>query len=141
MADEWTNVTITKGTLSINIQVTNDEEILNKMLTKITFPTSSNDWGSGKKATKFIDLLRIEERINIDGKLVTDTTSTSSVKKADLKSAFKSGGVMTMTYEGDSVTGQIEKLQIVKDVSDGTEPVTDEVGYTVKFTFIRGEDI
>lgn len=136
----WTNITITKDTYSISISVSKDEEILNKQLEKITPPTTKQNYTSGPNDTKIVDLLRIEQRINIDGHLITDGTSTASTKKSDLISAFKAGGQITMTYEGSDITGNIEKLQIGKHVSDGIEPKTNEIGYNVKFTFLRGVD-
>jgi len=145
MADEFTNITVTKelasGTTAVEIGITKDEEILNKIITKITPPQSSNNWDSGPKDTLIVDLLRLEQWINIDGDLITDTTSSSSVKKKALKAAVKAGGVVTLTYDGEPVTGSIEKISFSKIVSDGMEPTDGEVGYTVKFTFIRGIDL
>ena len=141
MADEWTNITLTHGSTSVEIAVIIDEEILNKILTKITPPVSSANYDAGKKDTKLVDLLRIEERINIDGHLITDSTNNSSAKKANLKTIFKAGGVFSITYEGDTYNGNLEKLSIKKHISDGTEPKTNEVGYDVKFTLIKGVNL
>ena len=90
MADEFTNVTMTKDGTSVEIDTINDEEIFNKTITPIQSPQSSNNWSSGKKDTKILDLLRIQERINIDGTLSTTSTDTASTKKANLKVIFKS---------------------------------------------------
>ena len=142
MVDKWKNITISKsGVTDVFISVTKDEEILNKMLVKITPPTSSNNFAAGKKDTKMVDLLRIEERVNIDGQLATDSTDTASTKKTNLISMFKAGGVLSMLYEGSTITGNMDKLQIDKVISDGLEPTVDETGYNVKFTFIKGVDL
>lgn len=147
MANEWTNVTVTKGAFVIPIEVTKDEEVLNKILFKITPATTKQNYSSGKKDTLMIDLLRIEERINIDGLLTSSGTATqltlnASAKKSDLKSAFKAGGVMNLSYEGSTTcTGNMDKLSIDKVHKDGNDPELDEVGYKVKFTFIKGIDM
>ena len=141
IANEWTNITLTKSGTSVVIQVTNEEHVLNKMLTKINVPQTKQLWGLGPNPTRILDLLRIEERLNVDGMLITDAVNNSSAKRDNLISIFKAGGVITMTYEGSSITGNMDKLSVKKDMFDGGEPNYEEVGYSVKFTFIKGDDM
>ena len=141
MANEWTNVTVTKGNFVIPIDVVRDEEILSKKNIALTHPTTNQNRPSGPKQTKIMDLLMVEERVNIDGYLSTNADDNSSTLKSNLKSAFKSGGVMTMTYEGTDITGNMDKLSIDKIDKDGGEPFEDQVGYKVKFTFLKGIDL
>lgn len=140
MADEWTNVTISKGNITaVEVSVSKDEEILNKVLTKITPPEPDKE--ADGNITLILDLKNIERRINIDGHLVKDTTSTSSEKKRWLIEMFKAGGVLTMTYEGSNIDGNIEKLMINKIMFDGGEPNLEEAGHSLKFTFLVGNDM
>jgi len=139
MANEpFTNITIANATYSVTIDVLRDEEIITKKLAKITPPTSTNNYSAGSKDTKMVDLLQIETRISIDGILSTDSTSTSSKKRNDLRKLLKAGGVLAVIYEDEGITANFEKLQIDKIVADGTEPSANEAGYTVKFTLLIG---
>lgn len=135
-----------------------DEENMSRILTQFTPPVTSGKWSNGKTATKIIDLLRIEERITIDGYIVTGLASTTTAnvdgngddtyseenlasdKKDDLKDIYKAGGTCWLEYMGTNYQGIIEKLQVKGEVKDGLEPNDSEVGYSVKFTFIKGVD-
>ena len=107
----------------------------------------------GPTPTKIMDLLRIETRYSIDGKISQgaysgDTHGDVEDRKDDLENLFLAGGIVTFNYDNETgVTGNIEKLQITKIFNDGQDNgVTglhyedNEAGYTVKLTIIKGVD-
>jgi len=130
----------TDATVTVTIDTTRDTENLQNALVFFTPPASSKEQTSGvsKKDTKLIDLLRIEERITVDGILSTDTVTTASQKKANLKQIFKAGGVFNMTYEGETFTAIMERIEFDRNHMDGSEPGIGESGFMVKFTALRG---
>ncbi len=138
------NVTLTKEGVSVEIDTFMDEENLTKKLTNITVPktTQNQDIDDGKEVTKIIDLLlKAEHRITIDGFLVTDSTSSAETKKANLKKIFFAGGIMTMNYEGENQTGNIDKLVIKRLRTNGIQATNNEAQFVIKFTFLIGEDL
>ena len=138
--------TVSSASVIVTIDTTNMERVLNNALTVITFPTTLQE-NTTPKASKIIDLQRIETRYNVDGyitygKPAGDTQTTAKLRKDDLVNIFKSNGVFTFTWEGDDKTGNMEKLNITKVMTDGLDPALDgEVGYSVKFTIVEGEDL
>lgn len=143
----------------VTIATERDEENLTKQLILLTIPQSTSNYAAGKKDTKGIDLLRIEERLTIDGSLATGMTATTSMdvgdgdgtqtytestnasdKKVDLKAIFKGGGAVWMTYLDGTFRVHLEKMSIVSENKEGYEPNDSEVGYSVKFTAVRAVD-
>jgi len=145
MTGEWTNITFTKsGYNSVELGITNDEVAYTRQITQITYPQSSARWISGEannNLTKILDLLQVEKRLNFDGVIYTDSTNDASTKKDYLELLNLAGGVISFDYNGESTSGIIEKLLIIKHVSEGTEPGTEQVGYTFKMTILIGVDL
>lgn len=95
----------TLGGVTINTEMV--EKIISKKLITVTAPQSSGNWAAGKKATKIIDLLRIETRFTIRG-TITNTDAPT------LESANEAGGVMSLVWDGTTYQVNTEKLGITK---------------------------
>lgn len=141
------NVVLTYAGYQVTVNVKDDEEVWNKVLSLVNIPQASNKRGTAPVMTKVVDLQRTERRINIDGMIVTDATvgsdthQNASDKKYDLylmftRSIGTQADFLSMTYEGGTVIGNIDKWSIKRVHMDGTEPTGDEIGFEVKFTFI-----
>ena len=144
----FNNVKLVKGTYTVTIATISDEENLTKYLILITPPKApaEQEVGGDSNTTKIIDLLmKAEKRITFDGYLVKDIASgdssdTPQDKKADLKHIFFDGGVITMTYEGETFRVNSDKLSIKRVPTEG---LTNEEGigeFLIKMTVVRGED-
>lgn len=116
------------GTNQHTVYSTRVEEIRNATLTNITPPKSSANWSSGPNDTKVVDLLRKERRFSVDGYV-------DSADRAKIRALFESGGVFTMTYDGESISFIMDKLTI----TDSGEERQDE--FSVKFTGICGVNL
>ena len=131
----------------VTITTTGDEENLTKSLIIITAPKSddSKDITEGENLAIIIDLLmKAERRITVDGYLcynadVSDTHSTAAGKKADLKSLFFSGDLISMTYEEETFDVNSDKLSIKRIVTDGQAAAVGEAEFSVKMTMVRGQ--
>jgi hypothetical protein len=150
----FTNLIITKltspgTTKQVTIPIERDVENITKSVTVIPFPKSTKEYpvnGGTGNITKIIDLLKIEERLTINGYLVSgtytsDSSTTSQGRKSDLKLISKAGGVVSITYEGETFNAAIDKVDIERVTSDGIEVNDNEAGYSVIITFVRGEDL
>jgi hypothetical protein len=132
-------------TIKVTIGHTMVEEILAKILTVITPPKSSAqfDISIGASQSKILDLLRSEHRYNVDGVIAVDLGTVSpessvvATKKSDLKKLFNAGGVVYMIYEGNTISGNFEKLSITDKARDEDTVMS----YDVKFTFLKGVNI
>lgn len=150
MPGVWDNVVLTKTVAGVSTQVTigvtRDVENITKLLTLIKIPiTKVNQEAGTPTDTRSVDLLRVEQRITINGHLVTalgsgDTSSNASDKKRDLKNIILAGGVISMTYENTSFNINIDKAEIVRNSFDGVEPTSGESGFDVMLSCIRTED-
>ena len=151
------NIKLVKGSPAITIYIATqptDEENLTKGLIIIPSLTSTGNWITdtdsedyGENVRKVLDLLKnAEQRIGIDGFLnngklnASESKTTALEKKKALKKMFLAGGVMKLTYEGDSFNINMDKLSIKRIASDNNETDDDVAIYSVKFTAIRAED-
>ena len=122
------NVILDKGgSNTVTILTVIAEHIINKTLTSITPPTSTANKAAGPKATKIVDLLRIEERFAITGHITESDVSA-------IQSLFKAGGTFTMEYDGSDLTVNIQKLTIRKAKREDDHR-------DVMFTCIKGVNI
>lgn len=143
-----TNIVFTDGTRTVTIGNIKIEEVLTKKLNaKITPPQSSSNYASGPKSTMLVDLLQIEHFFIITGVLAhslgtSDSNTNPKDKKTDLMNIFKSGGVVTMSWEGDSFQVNLDgKLSFNAIQNSGKDTTSNEVGYDVMLTVIEGIDI
>lgn len=144
-----TNVVLARGGVTVTVATEIDEENWTKSLVVLTYPTTPQNQGDSysKSTTKILDLLqKPEERVTVDGYLATgigasDTSNAASDKKTDLKNMFFAGGVVTMTYEGSSITVGLEKCSVKRLNTEGIAAEDGVPEYSVKFTCVKGEDL
>ena len=132
----------------------NDEENLTKNLQLITPPkstdqmekdTTSSDYGAN--LTMVLDILnKVEQRITINGWLVTgigdsDSSNDAEGKKADLKKIFLGGGAFNMLYEEAVFTVNSDKLSVKRINTDGFQAPDGVAEFEVTITMVRGENL
>lgn len=116
------------GSNEFTIYTESCEEILSKKLTTITPPQSTANWAAGPKDTKIVDLLRIEFRFSVRG-------SIDSSDESKAKAVFKKGGVVSMSYKGETFQINSEKFSLIND--NKTE--NDET--SIQFTALVGVNV
>jgi len=132
-----TEITISKGSYSVTVYPTEiNDNFTNKLFTFTPAQSKANQ-SSGSKDSKIVDLLRVLQQIVITGRILTKAV------KEDLKSIYTGGGVdggaVTLTYDGDSYEGLLEKVNFTERPQDGpTTNNTDQARYIVAITFIIG---
>ena len=138
------NITFTKApTAAVTIDTTSvAEEYKNKLIT-IALSTTSPNQAGGAKETKIIDLLRITTQYVIKAYIVAESGLTAKEKKDRLKliatGSGTDGGVITMTYDGDSIEGYIESITFLDESNDyPTSENTELARYTLTITFVKG---
>jgi hypothetical protein len=144
-----TNITLQdeypSPTVKVTIGQTQIEEILTKKYKYFTPPTVTNerDITNGAKNTLTLDLLQIERRLSVDGVIavsvgtVSPERATALQKKQDLKKLIEKGGIVYMTYEGYTFTGNFEQVSII----DKSDDSATKDNYDVKFTFLKTDDL
>lgn len=151
------NIKFEKGDYKVTLLVNRvDEEHKNKLIV-LTLATGTNTQAAGEEETKIVDLLRITHQYSIkayitkvvDATSSTDDTSGGSTTltakqiKDNLKNiaagAGENGGVVTMTYDGDSIEGYIESINFSEESTDYPDnPGIESIKYEVAIVFIRG---
>jgi hypothetical protein len=137
-------ITITKNNVTVTIYTQEVTTNFTNKLFPITPPTSPSKGEDGPKDVKLVNLLRVTKEINITrGAIVgTDVLTVKQVKDqliSIFNGASENGGVATLTYDGDSYTGYIEKLAMTEKASDEPDTVgTDYAKYDVQLNFLVG---
>lgn len=96
------------GTNELTVYTEKVEKVYVKILTKLTPPTSTGNYGAGVKDTKNVDLLRIEIRFIVNG-------SIDSADESKIQNLFNAGGVFNFKYKGTTFTVNSDKLSIRND--------------------------
>lgn len=139
-------ITFSKGGITVTVEVRDVVDDISNKLFLITPLVSGDNQASGPKDVKVIDLLRITNSYQINGYIsgtTTPTTLTAKQVKDNLKLIAKgantASSVVTMVYDGDSITGYIEKLRFTEVACDEPDTVgTDFAKYQVTLTFTVG---
>lgn len=139
-------LTIAKGAFSVTLYSDNIVDNYTNKIFLITGATTSENQETGASDTKIVDLLRIVHQIVIKGFLTGSVTKTNKQVKEDLVSIFKgggtAGGVTTLTYDTDAISGYIEKLTIIEKAMDNPATTDKELArYEIALTFIEGTNI
>ena len=138
------DITISKKDISVTVYVSEVTDAMNNKLFPITPGTGKQNQDGGPKDTKIIDLLRVVREINVTRGMITGTSVlTATQVKDNLISIFKGatakGGVCTLTYDGNSFTGYLEKLSFTEKSSDEPPTPTEDITkYDVQLNFIVG---
>jgi len=102
------------GSNEITIYTTNVEETKTKTLRLIKIPVSVDERGTGPINNSALDLLRVEHRFTVRGKMdITD--------KSDLDALFNQGGPFSMLWETVTHSANIEKYSYVKKENENSE--------------------
>lgn len=118
---------------SFTMYVTDRIEIVYaKTLIKITPGQSSSNWSEGSKDTKIVDLLRIIRMFNIDGEI-------DSADFTKLNYLIDHGGVVKITYNGNSYYVNFEKVSVIETPTDKKGVLPDM--FTVKMSLVEGVNV
>lgn len=137
------DIQFSKGSYSVDLHSDNvSEEYTNKILV-LPIPQVSANQATGPKDVKILDLLQITHQYVIRAYIVKNDTKSAKQQKDDLISIATgggtAGGTVSMTYDGDTVYGYLEKVVAVKEARDHPDTEgDDEVKYTLTLTFVVG---
>ncbi len=138
-------ITIVKGAVidTVTLYATNVAENLTNKIFLITPAQSTANQPNGPLDVKVVDLLRNVHQYVIKCYIAGTALKTAKQVKDDLKSIFNgagvTGGVATLTYDGDTINGYIEKINFVEVSADSpSETIKDYGRYEVALTFVEG---
>jgi len=137
------DIVFSKGVLSEGVYAESvNEEYKNKLIILSNSQTGPNQ-ASGSKPTKILDLLRLTHQFVIKSVITAESGKTAKEVITNLKSIANgggiAGGVITMTYDGDSYEGYLEKIIITKEADDSVDETSEQVRkYTLAITFVVG---
>lgn len=153
-------ITISKGNYLVTLYATDiAENYTNKLIMVPNVQTKENQ-ENGVRPIKIVDLLRIVHQYVIKCYITgSETTDTSPAKlngvaqnltpkevKDYLKIIYNgggiNGGVSTLIYDGDSISGYMEKINVVEKSSDSpSDSIKDYARYEVALTFVEGGEV
>ena len=114
-------LTLTDGVNTVTLEATKVAEDEQNDLQEILIPRTKQTRASGPKV-KGGNFLKIRTTFTIDCLLDSTSTATARAQKATLKSINRSGLLVTLSYEGRSITGYIRKVSNVHVPTDEDEP-------------------
>jgi hypothetical protein len=154
------DIRFTKGNYSVGVHTDNVSQEYSNKLIVLSIPQTAPNQESGAKEPKILDLLRVTKQFVIKGYLTGTATASSSTNDTETGSTAltakqvkdnlitiwngggTAGGVVTMTYDGDSYTGYIEKVVAVKKARDSpSSESVDEIKYELQITFVVGTTV
>lgn len=121
-----------------------------KKLTKRTPSTSSQNRANGPSFTKIKDKLKIENVYEIDGYIepietgdtdvsyFPNTKTAAELRDQFLKYIFNNEVSFAMYYEGNAMTGSVEKVDITEEAMD--KSTTTAPKFTIKFIFVAEDN-
>ena len=141
-----TNITISKGSITVTLQTTEINEDYGNSFRLIPMAQPSQNQTGGPKDQLVSDLLKITNTYQIRGHLTKTDTKTAKEIKDELKSIFNganiAGGAATIVYDGDTLEGFLQKLLITKDAAQANAPdQSGVVRYNVQITFVEGKAV
>jgi len=137
---------ISKGGITVTLYATDIAENFTNKIFIITGATSNDNQAGGPSSNKIVDLLRIVHQFVIKCYITGNATKTNKQIKDELVSiaegAATAGGVVSLVYDGDTINGYIEKLNIVEKAADNPNTTDKEFArYEVALTFVEGTSI
>lgn len=112
-------IKLSKGSFSVEINVLEVDDSFSNKIFIITPPTT--DPSAGAKDSIIVDLLRIIRTITLTASITPTSSKTAKEIKNDLISIYNGGGTtggVTLSYDGDSIVGSIEKIAFNHRPSD-----------------------
>ncbi len=139
-------LTVSKGGISVTIYATDIAENYTNKIFIITGATTNDNQAGGPSSNKIVDLLRIVHQLVIKCYITGTDSKTAKEVKAELVSiaegAATAGGTVALAYDGDTINGYIEKLNIVEKAEDSpSDTIRDQARYEVALTFVEGTSI
>lgn len=140
------DIQFTKGGISADLHADDVSEEFSNKLIVLSIPQTSENQSSGQKETKILDLLRITRQFVIRAYIVKEGSDSAKTIKDRLiniaNGASTNGGTISMTYDGDTYTGYLEKVVARKTAKDHPTTETDEeIKYELQLTFVVGTNI
>jgi len=135
------NVILSKGNWIVTISTGKVDLSVGKQIFPIVIPSSTD---ADREQTLIVDFKMITRRFVVNGHIKTglgdgDSSNTASGKYDDLNSMALDGGVVTMSYRGNSYYVNFEKLIITEDVGNKEGTNASSI-YTINFTAVEGND-
>jgi len=112
-------IKLSKGSFEVDLHVLEVDDAFSNKIFLITPPTT--DPSTGAVDTTIVDLLRITRTITLTANITPTSTKTAKEIKDDLISIYDGGGTtggVTLSYDGDSIVGIIEKIAFNHRPSD-----------------------
>lgn len=136
-------LTLSKGTYSVTLYATDIAENYTNKIFLIPAPVSPQNQTSGPSDTRVVDLLKVTHQLVIKCYITGSATKTAKEVKADLVGIFggggTTGGVSALVYDGNTLNGYIEKINMVEKASDSQPEANKEFArYEVALTFVVG---
>lgn len=154
------DITISKGVYSVTIHSVEVTQNLTNKIFPISPATGKQNQDGGAKDTKIVDLLKITKELNITRGYITGSDTASSVNndsggsvsitatqakdiiKNIFNGAFEKGGVTSLTYDGDTLYGFLEKVSITYVSADEPSTIASDIAkYSVQINFMEGTTI
>lgn len=143
------NINISKGDISVDVETTDVTEGYTKKLILIKPPKMTQNQSGGPTSIIVVDLLFITRVFSIKGAITGTDTLTAKEIRDKIKSIFNgagiNGGSETMTYDGETIMGFMEKLTITQhsedepsDFESNPEDYQEVIKYEVSFDFVQG---
>ena len=129
------------GTNQLTVYSSQIVETWNKDIKLIKRPQTKSAAASGPKATKILDLLKVEQRFELRGFI-------DKADKTKARNVLKTKGPVTITnYDSESLSGVFDKIEITKTsqeikdmvVTAGDRIETEFLEFTG--TFFTGDDL
>ena len=139
-------LTFAKGGKTVTVYTDTVAENFTNKIFIITPVQSAANQASGPKDNKIVDLLRIVHQFVIKGYIIGTADKTVKEVKEDLVSIYEgagtTAGVITLTFDTDTYSGFIEKLNVVEKAEDSpATTIKDYARYEVAITFVEGVSI
>lgn len=143
------NITISKGSLSVTIATTKPSENFKNVLQVLPPFQAQDNQDQGPKKSKVVDLLRISHSFVFGGHITATDDKTAKEVKDDLiqilkGASIKGGGPATLTYEDDTFDVYIEDIVFLKVLNDdavSNYSGKDSVEYDVTIKLVEGEAV
>ncbi len=138
-----TNITITKGALSVTIQSVEVTEDYANQIKIIPFAQTKQKQNIGPNTPKAMDLLLIRHTLVLRGHISKTSSKTAKEIKDDLKTIFRgantTGGPCVVAYDENNYNMYIEKLMIIEKSNYKNTDTQGVIKYDVQVTLVEGE--
>ena len=126
------DVAVSYGSTTVTVFTQRVEELRQRInIIKITPPTNA----SSKNDTTIVDLLVMERRLTIDGRIdFADRSNLNTIFTSRVTQAT----THSITYLGSTINGMIEKLVIREAPENQTVDSVNPATLQVTFTFLEG---